>query len=262
MMARSKFSLSVVLTTYNRLHLVRTALRSALASQAVVEIVIVDDCSVNLPENWAVSLEQIDPRVRVIQLPENGGVSRARNRGWQVAKGSHILFLDDDDQLLPSGLNRMWKRVLRSPSVVHVGMVCTEKGGVKTGRRWPASTRKGQIWGLDPRGLLQRFFSWNVKQSAIVPIELLEKVGGFDPQFHIRQWTEIFFRFSELSAICGHFIPVYQLNRDPIDRLTAHKVRRQEDFEKLIAKHSALLDARLERRAVLEANHDKMMARK
>ncbi len=262
MMATTQLSLSVVLTTYNRIHLVRTALRSALASRAVVEIVIVDDCSVNLPENWAASLEQIDPRIRVIQLPENGGVSRARNRGWQVAKGSHILFLDDDDQLLPRGLGRLWKRVLRAPSVVHVGMIYTEKGGVKTGRRWPASTRKGQFWGLDPRGPLRRFFSWDVKQSAIVPIELLEKVGGFDPQFHVRQVTELFFRFSEFSAIRGHFFPVYQLNRDPIDRLTAHKVRRQEDFEKLIAKHSALLDARPERRALLEANHNKMMARK
>ena len=261
-MAQSKPLLTVVLTTYNRPHLIIHALQSVVDCDDVKEILVVDDFTADLPEEWASSIERIDSRIRVIQLPQNGGVSVARNRGWQAAKGSHVLFLDDDDRLLSRGLARLWKRVMHSPSIVHVGMLHTEEGGVKTGRRWPASTRTGQIWGLDPQGPLRKFFSWDVKQSAIVPIELLEKVGGFDPQFHIRQWTEIFFRFSEVSPVRSHFIPVYQLNRAPIDRLTAHTVRRQEDFEKLVAKHRSLLEARPERRALLEANHKKMLARK
>jgi len=261
-MAQYKPSLTVVLTTYNRPHLIIHALQSVVDCDDVNEIIVVDDFTADLPEEWASSIERIDSRVRVIQLAQNGGVSAARNQGWQAAKGSHVLFLDDDDRLFPCGLRRLWKRVMRSPSIVHVGMLHKIVGGVKTGRRWPASTRAGQIWGLDPRGPFRKIFSWNVKQSAIVPVKLLKKVGGFDPQFHIRQWTEIFFRLSELSPVCGHFIPVYQLNRDSMGRLTAHRERRKEDFEKLLAKHSALFDARPGRRAILEANHNKMMGRK
>lgn len=261
-MAQSKPLLTVVLTTYNRPHLIIHALQSVVDCDDVKEILVVDDFTADLPDEWASSIERIDSRIRVIQLAQNGGVSIARNQGWQAAKGSHVLFLDDDDRLFPRGLRRLWKHVLRSPSFVHVGMLHTEVGGVKTGRRWPASARAGQIWGLDHPGPFRKFLSWDVKQSAIIPIDLLHEIGGFDVNFQSRVWTEIFFRISEISAIRGHFVPVDQLNRDPIDRITAHTCLRQEHFEKLIAKHCALLEARHERRVLLEANHNKMMARK
>ena len=199
-MAECKPSLTVVLTTYNRPHLMSHALQSVVRCTVVDEILVVDDCTVDHPRNWASSVEQMDSRIRVIQLPENGGVSVARNQGWKVANGSHVLFLDDDDHLLPRGLARLWKRVMRSPSIVHVGMLYTEAGGVRTGRRWPASTRAGQIWGLDPHGPLSKFFSWDVKQTAVVPISLLEK-AVVDPRFHIRHGQKF---FSD-SACCHLF---------------------------------------------------------
>ena len=48
-----------------------------------------------------------DPRLRVIVNARAGGPGRARNRGAALARGAWITFLDDDDEFLPTMLERM-----------------------------------------------------------------------------------------------------------------------------------------------------------
>ena len=52
------------------------------------------------------SYEASDPRVRVIDR-ENGGVSRARNAGLDVATGDYVVFVDADDLMMPQMLERL-----------------------------------------------------------------------------------------------------------------------------------------------------------
>ncbi len=70
------------------------------------EMLIVEDCS---PDNTREVLREwtkIDPRVRLIQQPENGGPAMARNAGLERAQGRWIAFLDSDDLWLPHKLER------------------------------------------------------------------------------------------------------------------------------------------------------------
>jgi glycosyltransferase involved in cell wall biosynthesis len=91
---------SVIIPTYGRPHFLEDAVRSVL-NQSVqdVEIVVVDDASPR-----PVELLTPDPRVRVIRRGVNGGPAAGRNSGLDVAAGSYITFLDDDDTFVPERL--------------------------------------------------------------------------------------------------------------------------------------------------------------
>ena len=65
-----------------------------------------DDASPDGTLALAESYAARDPRVRVIAQKENGGVSRARNRGVREARGEWIAFLDSDDLWMPEKLER------------------------------------------------------------------------------------------------------------------------------------------------------------
>jgi len=65
------------------------------------ELIAVDDRS---PDGCGAILDEYaarDERVRVLHLPENVGLGRARNAGREQARGDYVLFLDSDDFYTP-----------------------------------------------------------------------------------------------------------------------------------------------------------------
>ncbi|GGU07654.1 CDP-glycerol:glycerophosphate glycerophosphotransferase [Streptomyces lateritius] len=92
---------SVVVIVYNDEERLPRAVRSVLDQTLNnLEVIIADDCSTDGTEQVARSLEAADPRVRYVRLEQNsGGCSAPRNRGIEVARAPHIMFLDSDDEL-------------------------------------------------------------------------------------------------------------------------------------------------------------------
>ncbi len=98
-------SISVVIPTRNRWHLLQRTLAGALAQEGVeVEVVVVDDGSTDGTAERLAALD--DGRVRVLRNERALGVSAARNRGVEAAEGEWIAFLDDDDVWAPDKLCR------------------------------------------------------------------------------------------------------------------------------------------------------------
>lgn len=95
---------SIVIPAYNCAQYIQQTLRSIYnQAEQNYEIIIINDGSTdNLLELLA---QETDPRLRVI-TQENGGVSRARNRGLEEAQGTYIAFLDSDDVWLPFHLEK------------------------------------------------------------------------------------------------------------------------------------------------------------
>ena len=83
---------SVIIPTFNRAYCLKNAICSVLL-QSGFELIVVNDGSTD--ETYKV-LESFS-NVRAIHLQKNLGVSYARNRGIEQAKGSLICFLDSDD---------------------------------------------------------------------------------------------------------------------------------------------------------------------
>jgi glycosyltransferase involved in cell wall biosynthesis len=93
-------TVSAVIPTFNRRDYVRRAIDSILAQTVPVnEIIVVDDEFST--DNIAEALETwYGSRVRVV-VKQNGGLSGARRRGIQEARGEWIAFLDSDDDWPP-----------------------------------------------------------------------------------------------------------------------------------------------------------------
>jgi glycosyltransferase involved in cell wall biosynthesis len=89
--------ISVIVPVYNVDNYIRRCLES-LVNQTYknLEIIIVNDGSNDNSEQICYEFAEQDTRVKVIKQ-ENGGVSKARNTGLDIAKGEYIGFVDADD---------------------------------------------------------------------------------------------------------------------------------------------------------------------
>ena len=106
---------SVVLPVYNRAQFLRRAIQSVRAQTfRDLELVVVDDGSTD--GSAAAVPPSEDSRIRVIRLPRNRGVSRARNIGIEEARGTLVAFLDSDDEWLPEKLERQVARFREHPA--------------------------------------------------------------------------------------------------------------------------------------------------
>jgi glycosyltransferase involved in cell wall biosynthesis len=98
--------ISVVISCYNHARYVREAIDSVGTPARSVEVVVVDDgsmdTSVEIAEESARTMSVA--RVRVIRQ-QHAGVSAARNRGFEESRGEYVVFLDSDDHLAPNALD-------------------------------------------------------------------------------------------------------------------------------------------------------------
>lgn len=89
---------SIITPVYNCEKYVEETIKSVL-SQGYEnwEHLIVDDASTDGTRKLLDKYQDIDPRIKVIHLEQNGGVANARNVGIYTAKGEYVAFLDSDD---------------------------------------------------------------------------------------------------------------------------------------------------------------------
>ncbi len=98
-------TVSVVLPTYNRAHLLPRAIQSVLdQTYTDFELIVVDDSSTD--DTPRVMEGYMDERVRYIRYEPNRGANAARNVGIRAARAPYIAFQDSDDDWFPEKLER------------------------------------------------------------------------------------------------------------------------------------------------------------
>jgi glycosyltransferase involved in cell wall biosynthesis len=94
---------SVIIPTYNRARLLRTAIESARNQTFKdFEIIVSDDKSTDHTREVVESFN--GPRIKYVRNEGRKGPSATRNTAILVSEGDYIAFLDDDDEWLPDKL--------------------------------------------------------------------------------------------------------------------------------------------------------------
>jgi len=93
---------TIIIPTFNHAAFLKEAVYSALAQTCRCEVIVVDDGST---DGTAEMLALFGDRIRVVSIT-HGGPSAARNAGLAAASGEFVMFLDADDVIDPTKVER------------------------------------------------------------------------------------------------------------------------------------------------------------
>lgn len=172
--------ISVVIPLYNKEQSIASTLQTVLKqTYQDFEIVIVNDGSTDY------SVEEVtkvtDPRIRLIHQ-KNAGVSAARNRGIEEAKGEYIAFLDADDEWKPDYLKTQYELTQKYPECSI--FACNYEFKDTQGKVTPTIIRKLTFKGED--GILSNYFEvascshpplWT--SAVMIKKNVIQSIGGF-----------------------------------------------------------------------------------
>ena len=164
---------SVLVPCWNSAGSIERALDSVLEERDVLlECVVVDDGSTDGTLDVVRAVAARDPRVVVLALPDNEGVSNARNRGLELVRGDWLTLLDADDRFLPGGLGRLATAALGGDAAAVIGQQVWwngrrrwrtpqyDVGDIRRPGRKSLATSPGLLYFVSPHAKLLHRDSW------------------------------------------------------------------------------------------------------
>jgi len=219
-------TVSVVMPTYNRADLLPRTIASILSQDfGDFELLIVDDGSTDNTAEVIREIQERDPRLRYVQLPENRGIGFARDTGLQHVSGKYIALADSDDLWLPGKLKAQVEVLEKYPQIdILFGdfwnidyIRGTEAGGFAENQagmqHLAVRPLDGDLW-LVKRGVEVGILRSNfiAAPTMVLRADVFEKVGGFDTTATIAVDLEFGWRAAVLGARYAY------INRPLIER--------------------------------------------
>lgn len=201
-------TVSVIIPTHSRPHLLKRAVASAFAAGNNVEVIVVDDASSDETADVCKSI----PGIVYVRLAQNLGVAGARSAGVRASTAQFISFLDDDDVRLPGSLDLEVEVLQAEPdaAMVYSQAVPVDESGKAVGEVYPAiDTSRDLFWKL----LGQNFIPCG---SVVLRRSCLDQVGPLNAEIAgIDDW-DLWIRIAERFPIAGVDGPVLHWRRsDP-----------------------------------------------
>ncbi|MFO7992135.1 MAG: glycosyltransferase family 2 protein [Thermoplasmata archaeon] len=222
---------SVVIPTYNRSKKLKRAVKSVLnQTYPHFELIIVDDNSTDDTKQVVEDSRVKDERIRYHKNKVNLGGGGTRNKGIELSRNDFIAFLDDDDQWLPTKLEKQVK-VLKDTTHDYCGVYT---GLIKIRKGEPISEKM-----IYREGNLFEDLLWeNIIGSTSVILlkkECLMDVGGFTENLPASQELELYLRLSEKYK--------FKCIAEPLVRYHIHhKNRITSDYSKKIVSKKYIFD--------------------
>lgn len=160
------------------------------------ELCLVDDCSTE--PHVAEILEraqQQDERVRVHRRDANGGIVAASNDTLAMARGEFVALLDHDDELHPRALEQVAAAIAAAPEADYI---YTDEDKIDRGGR-PTGPFFKPDW--SPERMRTQMYTCHL---SVMRRQLVEAVGGFDPEFEGSQDWDLVLRVGERARRVVH----------------------------------------------------------
>lgn len=189
-------TVSMIVPTYNRAHLLGRAIQSVLnQTYQDFELIVVDDGSSD--NTGEVVATFADSRIHYLRHEENRGAAAARNTAIKTAQGRYIAFLDSDDEWLPEKLEKQMKvfgNVSSRVGIVYTDMWRIGQDGV---RKYWHSSRIMPEDGLIYDHLIGGRLTGISMSSVIIRRGCFAKVGMFDEELSRLIDRDLFIRLSK-----------------------------------------------------------------
>lgn len=208
--------LAVILVNYNGEKYNRACIESILANSGIEELKIIVADNASQDNSMRLLEEQYagNERLELIRLDDNYGFSYANNMGIRRAGewgADAVLLLNNDTEIAPDMLSRLWECAKRHPGSVIVPKIYysgDRKRLWSAGGSFSSVIKKARHIGLDERDEGQyeqeRRISFATGCCLWIPMEVIEKAGTLDDRFFLYyEDTEYSFRLHERG------IPVY-----------------------------------------------------
>lgn len=114
---------SVVVPVFNSsstlLELSQRLIKILIKMNIPYELIFIDDGSVD--DSWKIleSLQRKDKKIKIIQLNNNFGQHNALMCGFTYSKGGYIVTIDDDLQIPPEEIIKLYKKILEGYDLVY-----------------------------------------------------------------------------------------------------------------------------------------------
>lgn len=214
-----KFPLvSAIITTHNRLELLKKAIESVKKqSYNNIELIVVDDNSIDGTYEWC--KKQGFKYIHISEKESCGG-NHARNVGILEAKGKYVAFLDDDDYWLPEKIKKQVEKIEETGNeVVHCArIVKTIEANTSYERefRYPLYRYEGDL----KKKILYRIVA--LTSGMLILKKAIEEVGFFDENCKFWQEYELTIRLAQRKPfdLINEPLFIYLINQNDKNRLT------------------------------------------
>lgn len=189
--------LAIVVPARDRRQSLPRTLASVLSSpRADIELIVVDDGSLDDTEAYLASLD--DPRLAWRRLSVPAGANRARNQGAALTSAPLIAFLDSDDAFCPGRIDRLIAFFDANPDIA-----CTIDGFSDVANEY-RRLHKMPDRTPDAEKLRQLLFCHCIpltNSTVTVRRTAFASVGGYDPDLNRHQDREFLIRLSRQHRI-------------------------------------------------------------
>lgn len=180
---------SIVIPCYGGEPFLAEAIESCLAqTYRDFELIIVDDASPDRCLAIAERYAQADSRIRIVKRSQNGGVARAFNSGFEVARGEYLTRLAQDDAFEPHALEAMVGALHGAEPAA--GLVYCDSVSIDS-----AGTPRKVDHCPEPDMVLR--FGNRVGLCVLWTRGVWDSVGGFDPECDAAEDYDYWLRVAE-----------------------------------------------------------------